>query len=73
MTTRHKLTARWLWRHAREYYHLNISLYGLDQSGQQSAGLLVEIVIAYGMDQSINQSRTDLYVIRMVVDRKKNN
>ena len=42
----------------------NRSLYGLKQSGRQWAGLLVETVVEYGMEQC----RTDPCVFRMVVD-----
>ena len=45
---------------------LNRSLYGLKQSGRQWAGLLVETVVEFGMEQS----RIDHYVFRMVVDGK---
>ena len=45
---------------------LNRSLYGLNQSGRQWAGLLVETVVEFGMEQS----RTDPCVFRMVVDGK---
>ena len=45
---------------------LNRSLYGLKQSGRQWAGLLVETVVEYGMEQC----RTDPCVFRMVVDGK---
>ena len=45
---------------------LNISLYGLKQSGRQWPGLLVETVVEFGMEQS----RTDACVFRMVVDGK---
>ena len=45
---------------------LNRSLYGLKQSGRQWAGLLVETVVEYCMEQC----RTDPCVFRMVVDGK---
>ena len=45
---------------------LNRPLYGLKKSGRQRAGLLVETVVEFGMEQS----RTDLCVFRMVVDGK---
>ena len=41
-------------------------IYGLKQSRRQWAGLLVETVVEFGMEQS----RTDLCVFRMVVDGK---
>ena len=44
----------------------NRLLYGLNQSGRQWAGLLVETVVEFGMEQS----RTDPCVFRMVVDGK---
>ena len=43
---------------------LNRSLYGLKQGGRQWAGLLVETVVEFGMEQR----RTDPCVFRMVVD-----
>ena len=45
---------------------LNRSLYGLNQSGRQWAGLLVETVVKF----IIEQSRIDPCVFRMVVDGK---
>ena len=45
---------------------LNRSLYSLKQSGRQWAGLLVETVVEYGMEQC----RIDPCVFRMVVDGK---
>ena len=45
---------------------LNISLHGLKQSGRKWAGLLVETVVEFGMEQS----RTDPCVFRMVVGGK---
>ena len=45
---------------------LNRSLYGLKQSGQQWAGLLVDTVVLFGMEHS----RTDPCVFRLVVDGK---
>ena len=45
---------------------LNRSLYGLKQSGRQWAGLLVETVVEYGMEQC----RIDPCVFRMVVHGK---
>ena len=45
---------------------LNRSLYGLKQSGRQWAGLLVETVVEFGMEQS----RADPCVFRMVMDGK---
>ena len=45
---------------------LNRSLYGLKQSGRQWAGVLVETVVEFGMEQS----RTDPCVCCMVVDGK---
>ena len=45
---------------------LNISLYRLIQSGRQLAGLLVETVVLFGMEQS----RTDSCVFRMVLGGK---
>ena len=45
---------------------LNRSPYGLDQSGRQWAGLLVQTVVEYGMEQC----RADPCVFRMVVDGK---
>ena len=45
---------------------LNRSLYGLKQSGRQWAGLLVDTVVEYGMEQC----RTAPCVFRMVVDGK---
>ena len=44
----------------------NQSLYGLKQGRRQWAGLLVETVVEYGMEQC----RTDPYVFRMFVDGK---
>ena len=46
--------------------HLNRSLRGLNQSGRQRAGLLVETVVEFGMEQC----RTDPCVFRVVVDGK---
>ena len=45
---------------------LNRSLYGLKQSGRQWAGLLVETVVEYGMEQC----RTDPCGFRIVVNGK---
>ena len=45
---------------------LDMSLYGLNQSGRQLAGLLVETMVGYGMEQC----RPDLCVFRMIVDGK---
>ena len=45
---------------------LNRSLYGLKQSGRQWAGLLVETVAEYGMEQC----KIDPCVFGMVVDGK---
>ena len=45
---------------------LNRSLYGLNQSGRQWAGLLVYTVVEYGVEQC----RSDPCVFRMVVDGK---
>ena len=46
--------------------HLNRPPYGLKQSGRQWAGLLVETVVEFGMEQS----RSDPCVFRMVADGK---
>ena len=49
---------------SRKIVRLNRSIYGLNQSRRQWAG--VENVVEYGMEQS----RTDPCVFRMVVDGK---
>ena len=55
-----------MWWHARKDCSLNRSLYGLKQSRRQWAGLLVETVVEYGMEQC----RIDPCVFRMVVHGK---
>ena len=51
---------------SKKIVRLNRSTYVLNQSGRQWAGLLIENVVEYGMEQC----RTDKRVFRMVVDGK---